>query len=230
MSVLTCRTAAVAIVAALAVQQFLLERKTGSDQAYQRHICQVAQDAPLRVGAWIGSDVPVPLQAVIKLKPDVLISRQFTNIADGRTAGLLLEHCTDAHDMAGHYPAHCFPANGWTFVASRPRDWLMDNLQLRGMEYTFAMTDETTAREKKIVVVNCLFRPGGLVLRDMDEMAQASALTSPDGSGSGQLQLYFDSQMPAEKRDAAVVELLHGYRELIEAILAKIPPDCAAVH
>jgi hypothetical protein len=230
MTVLLCRTAAAVILAALAVQQYVLERRTGSAEAYQRHIRQIAQTAPLRVGAWIGRDVPVPAEAQVKLKPNMLISRLFTNVADGRTAGLLLEHCADAHDMAGHFPPHCFPANGWTAVASRPRDWSVDGLHLTGTEYTFALTDETAGVQKSMVVMNCLFRPGGLVLRDMDELARASALSGGEGVGAGQLQFYFDSQMPAGQRDAAAVELLRGYRELIEAILADVHADGAGVH
>jgi hypothetical protein len=201
------------------VQQQRLSRAPVGEVQYRARIREAGLAAPLRIGSWVGQDVPVPLQAVAKLMPEVMISRRFTNVADGTTMGFLLEYCPDAHDMAGHFPPHCFPANGWSPRSARARDWAVEGLKIEGMEYTFSFADERGEGERTEVVMNCMLRPGA-VLRDMDALARANLLGGGESVGAGQLQLYFDPVTPPERRDAAATELIRGHMVLIRAILA----------
>ena len=75
--------------------------------------------------------------------------------------------------------------------------------------------------ERRIFVVNCLFRPGGQVFVDMAGMSRSIAGAWGQSSGAGQLQVYFDGDASRVERDAAVDVLVKGYEPVLNAILAE---------
>jgi hypothetical protein len=216
------RVLALLILAAIGIQRAVAMHRPASMVRYHEKIRAVADLVPKHIGAWVGQDVPVAVQATTLLRPNVMISRRYVNIENGLTAGFLLVHCSDAHAMAGHFPLRCYPARGWDVRSAVARDWMVDGLAITGMEYTFSLPDERMgAREPRLVVVaNCLLRPGGKVLRDMDAMVSSVIGAGGQSSGAGQLQIYFDAGVSQEDRDAAIVTLVSGYAETIRTILA----------
>lgn len=216
------RILGVLILAVVSIQRAVAMHRPASMVRNHEHIRALADAIPHRIGPWIGEDVAVPVQALTVLRPNVILSRRYTNLGNGHTAGFILVHCSDAHAMAGHFPLRCYAARGWDIQSSKARDWILDGLPLTGMEYTFSMKTEgfSTREFQSIIVANCLFRPGGTVLRDMDAMVKSVIGAGGQASGAGQLQIYFDAGVPQEERDAAIVELAGGTKELIEAILS----------
>ncbi len=187
----------------------------------KRAIRGAAALVPTRIGTWIGQDVDVPVQALAVLKPNVMISRRYTNVENGTVAGLMLVHCGNAHHMAGHFPLRCYPARGWVLQSAESRDWDAGGINITGSEYHFHLDALSNhADDQSIVVVNCLLRPNGQILRDMDHMSRTIIGAGGAASGAGQLQVYFDSSVPREQRDAAVETVLGGCKPLIQAILA----------
>jgi hypothetical protein len=188
---------------------------------YDQLIQASAEKVPANLGIWFGRDEKVPNQAVSTLRPNVLISRTFTNIENNLHAGVLLVHCADAHHMVGHYPLRCYPLQGWQLQASEARRWMAGDLPLDGMEYRFTRPAEVPgAPDESIVVANCLFRPNGKVLRDMDALSKSIVGAAGPMLGAGQLQIYFDSTIPRQQRDEAVARLANGYRPVLDAILS----------
>jgi len=209
------------MLAGMAVQGYFAAHKAPDIERYQQRIREVAARLPMRSGSWVGEDVAVPTQSLDVLKPNVIIGRHYLNIENGLAAGVLLVHCGDAHYMVGHFPLRCYPAQGWQVRESFPRDWTVGSLVLTGMEYHFYRSSKMDfSGEQSIIVANCLLRPGGRVLRDMDEMTRTIIGAGGSSSGAGQVQVYFDATVPQAQRDKAIVELMNGYRPLIEAILA----------
>ena len=216
------RLLAVLILAAIGLQRAVAMHRPASVVRYHEHIRTVAESVPKHIGVWVGEDVPVAVQATTLLRPNVMISRRYVNIGTGLTAGLLLVHCSDAHAMAGHFPLRCYPARGWNVVSSLPRDWTADGMAIAGMEYTFSLPNEGigASGERRVVVANCLMRPGGKVLRDMDAMVASVIGAGGQASGAGQLQIYFDARIPQNERDAAIESLIGAYAGTIQAILS----------
>jgi hypothetical protein len=216
------RLLALLILAAIGIQRAVAMHRPASMVRYHGKIRAAADVVPQHIGAWVGQDVPVAVQAATLLRPNVMISRRYVNIENGLTAGFLFVHCSDAHAMAGHFPLRCYPARGWDVRSAIARDWIVDGLAITGMEYTFSLANERLGAgdSRLVVVANCLLRPGGKVLRDMDAMVASVIGAGGQASGAGQLQIYFDAAVPQEERDAAIVTLVGGYAATIRTILS----------
>src|SRR5260221_10175017 len=98
------RIIVVVVLAGIAVHRYFVVHTPPEVKRYHANIRVVAQDVPQRIGAWIGQDVRVPVQALTMLRPNVMLSRRYVNVENGTTVGLLLVHCSDAHAMSGHFP------------------------------------------------------------------------------------------------------------------------------
>lgn len=208
------------MLAGIAIQRYVTAHSPVQVDAYRLRIRAAADAVPHHIGAWVSQDVSVPVQALSMLKPNVMISRRYLNVENGATAGLVLVHCSDAHDMAGHFPLRCYPAQGWELRSSRPRDWEAGGLKLTGTEYEFVRDDESGKGQSHIFLANCLFRPGGKVLRDMNALARSIVGAGGEATGAGQIQIYFDATVAPEQRDAAINALVGGYRPVLDAILS----------
>jgi hypothetical protein len=215
------RLLAVTLFGAIALQNSLTVHRTPDVERYNARIREAAELIPARIGSWIGQDVKVPARALTVLRPNVLISRQYVNVETGQRAGFMLVHCDDAHLMVGHFPMRCYPADGWQLVHAEPRDWLVGDLRLTGTEYEFFMQEigGQINGEQRIIVANCLLRPGGLVLRDMEALSHSIIGAEGEATGAGQVQVYFDASVPKSARDNAIASLVAGYRPVIDAIV-----------
>jgi len=216
---------AVSLLGLMAGHRFMMVHRTPAVEAYHANIRAAAAALPTRIGPWVGQDTPVPAQATTLLRPNVMISRRYTNIESGVSASFILVHCADAHDMAGHFPLRCYPAQGWTPASEAERDWPAQAAMLMtGSEYCFERhTDRGGAGSKQsVIVANALLRPGNIVYRNMDQLTGSILGAGGQAAGAGQLQIVFDVSVPAAERDAAVSQLVEGHRTVIAAILAPI--------
>lgn len=213
------RLLGVMLLLAIGVERYASGHRSPNVARYQEQIRRAAEHVPICIGAWVGQDTHVPAQALTVLKPNVMISRVYTNVENGLTAGVMLVHCSDAHSMVGHFPLRCYPADGWAVQSSTPRDWTVDDLKLAGTEYQFSM-QPAGAAPKTIVVANCLLRPDHRVLRNMQELSDTLSGADGTSSGAGQIQVYFQCDIPPEQRERAITELLRGFRPVLDAILS----------
>lgn len=212
----------VLIILTIGAHRYSTLRHPAGIVEYRRQVRESAASVPDRIGPWVGTDVPIQARAIKVLDPNLMISRRYINVEDGTVAGISLVHCADAHDMVGHYPMRCYPAQGWNVRSAQPREWVVGDLRMTGMEYEFLTESFEGARRRDITVINCMFRPDGIVLRDMEALSRSIIGAGGQSSGAGQIQIYFDSQIPREKRDAAVVVLVEGYKPVLGAMLAPV--------
>ena len=219
------RILAVVMIVAMAGHRYATVRRPVSAEDYFQHIRATGATVPSHAEGWVGVDVPVAAQAVQVLHPNLLVSRRYTNVENGLTAGFLLVHCSDAHDMAGHFPPRCYPAAGWDMKAARPVTFNVAGLRLDGYEYEFTRSSLDGQRAHgSITVVNTLLRPGGRVFADMAAMTESIIGAGGQSSGAAQIQVTFDGAFPADRRDAAVEALVGSYRAVVDAVLSTPRP------
>src|SRR4051812_21079638 len=105
------RSCALLMLLAIGAHRLAAGRVAPGVEAYHQRIRQAAAAAPTQIHGWVGQDMTVPTQALSVLAPNAIISRRYSNVENGLSAGVLVVHCSDAHDMAGHFPDRCYPAD-----------------------------------------------------------------------------------------------------------------------
>ncbi len=176
---------------------------------------------------WTGADVPVATAATELLRPNTILSRDYVKQGSGFTATLLIVDCSDARDLQGHYPPRCYPAQGQQLLASSPRTWHLNNLDINGMVYEFSK-DELGDRQ---VVYNFFITPcvpgvavshkelNGAICRDMDDVYISGEDYQRRYFGAAEFQLVMSGTMSAEERDAAFVDLITPIQGVIRTLM-----------
>jgi hypothetical protein len=214
------RILAVALLCAMGAYRIHSMHAPADVTAYHAAIRESVKDVPHRIDAWVGRDVEPSVQATMLLHPNLMISRQYLDLESGRSVGFLLVHCTDAHDMAGHFPLRCYPAQDWKVVSATPKDWNTASLAITGMEYEFSKSAEIGGHgDSHLIVANFLLRPGH-ILRDMDAMVALIRGAGGQAQGAAQVQVCFDASVPPDARDKIVKTFITAYEPVIRAILA----------
>jgi hypothetical protein len=178
----------------------------------------VAAASPTHFGTWVSLDAPIPEAAITMLRPNLTISRKYSNIETGEEATLLLVQCRDARDLFGHYPPVCYAAHGFKVIESSARDWQLDGLTIHGMEYTFTSTRPDVMTS--MVIYDFMILPNGKTCRDMDGVYASARDPQRRQLGAAQLQILLSPTMPQEQRDALFLSLVQSNRPTINAILA----------
>lgn len=195
-------------------------RVRGAEAAsHQGWVRRMAQDAvPLSAGDWLGRDVAAPAAAISMLRPNVLVTRSFENLRTGETASVLFVQCSDARDLLGHYPPVCYPAHGYTLLASAARDWRIGGAQVEGRRYRFAGRDAEGAAGT--VVDNFMVLPGGGFARDMDGVDRVATDARLRHLGVAEVQVVTDGAMSDERRDEVFAELVELMLPLVQCVQA----------
>ena len=207
--------ASVILLATMAYANMQRAKPEDSDP-YHAQVAEVAHNLPARFGAWVSETRPPMREAIEILQPNVMINRVYRNVDTGNTATVLLVHCRNARDLAGHYPPICYPAHGWSPTDSRAKDWRVGDLTVRGTEYRFSFDriDGTT----EIVICNFMMLPGGRLERDMDGIRKAAADYTRRFYGAGQIQILLSAELPEADRDEIIRQMLQANQPIIEVI------------
>ena len=208
-------TVSVGLLVAMGIGS-LTRTKPKDIEPYHQAVRDAVGALPMRIGSWVGTDNEIPRAAIQLLHPNVLFNRKYRNLKTGHTATLMLVHCKDARDIAGHYPPICYPAHGWTLESDKPDVWLINDLEIHGTEYGFSFDHlgETT----RTVIQNFMVMPNGQILPDMQGVRKAAADYTRHFYGAAQIQLVTRADIPKRVRDAFLQELLGPNEDLIETL------------
>lgn len=199
-----------------------LRRVTPADAApFHAKVKSAEPDLPMSFGDWEGEEVPIPRAAVVLLKPNVILHRNFTNKKLRQNAGFLLVQCQDARDLVGHYPPVCYKANGFVQTAANPRDWQVGELTIHGLEYEFSKT--SGGHVEAMIVNNFMVLPEGEMVRDMTGVEKVAEDYRKQFYGAAQIQVVIGARTPIEERTRIVQEILTAHLEIIRAMSGGIP-------
>jgi hypothetical protein len=185
-------------------------------EPYHARVREAQKLLPNTIGDWVGEDRPADKDAVKMLRPNVLMTRQYTNVVTGRRATLLLVQVGDARDLMHHYPPVCYVNQGWKQVESEPKHWKVDDYDIRGVEYQFAKSsfDGTAA----MYVSDFMIMPDGRFMPDMDSIYAQAADLNRRFYGAAQIQVIPDATVSPSEREAIVRTLVSGNRAIVDAI------------
>lgn len=214
--------------------------------AEKHHIaCQNAIDAIPRTiaapdGLWTGTDAKVPDAAVALLGNPAILCREYVREGSDQSAQLLIVDCRDARDLQGHYPPHCYPAQGRALIdfnsaagqQGEPRVWHLHGMDITGIEYHFAPSSETDSEK---VVYNFFVLPyvpgatvshkelDGVICSDIDSVYKSGEDYQRRYFGAAEFQLITGSQMSREQRDQAFADLLGPNENVIRLLENRDP-------
>jgi hypothetical protein len=187
---------------------------------YHARLREIRQSTPIAFGHWVGQDLEEPVEAAEQLHPNVFISRRYHNTVDRRYVDLLLVQCWDVRDLVPHFPPVCYPGRGLSETSSQTMDWKVGDLTVHLTEYEFEAINFET--DKLTIVENFMILPDGRTCRDMTEVRKDIALNTRF-FGAAQVQLVFQSDVPAEEREKICRAFIQAYQPLIDAIRSGVP-------
>lgn len=162
--------------------------------ARHERIRRVLEGVPLRCGEWIGEEQPLAPAAVELLRPNASLSRSYRRIGSDDRIALSVIHCSDARDMAGHYPPICYPAHGWSLVRrSEIPEFGGVSVEQAGRADEFESMTLTLQDQRTLPLRVYRFSRMGEGLSEL-KMTILSAFILPDGSWSSELGVVRDMQ------------------------------------
>ncbi len=185
--------------------------------AHQKAVALAVEQAPYRIGQWVGRDMAVPPAAIRLLRPNAILSRRFRRIGEDWTLDVLLVHCTDARDMRGHFPPICYPFAGWE--AMPPRAGRESELMVAGQPmpvriYEFRRVEDGI-REARIRICNTFILPDGTITTDIRQINRLTERLALAATGIAQLQIVSRSDVDEERIARAADEILTGMPKLL---------------
>jgi hypothetical protein len=178
-------------------------------------------------GMWFGQNIDQPKAAVELLRPNIILSRRYTNTSDQdkfrtRICDVLIVQCWNSRDMVGHYPENCYHNTGETLVEKRPRKWQIGERQIIGTEYIF----ERYSRGQPLrrCVYNFLVVPGEGPLRGIVPDIKAVNKAAEDYQwrhfGAAQFQFVFQANEvdSREERDRIFKTLMGSNMGVFDAL------------
>lgn len=186
----------------------------------------------LAQGRWTGREMPLPTAAQKLLRPNAVVSRIYEDNSKGelsaagtigreRVATLLIVQCRDSRDMLGHYPPRCYRSHGMEQQSAKPRDWVVGDLVIPGVEYEFEQ--KLLGQTNRTTVYNFFVVPGSRsnkpLRRDMDAVREAAEDYQQRHYGAAQFQVVFQAPSSA---DLPQIERDEIFRTLIEPTIPVI--------
>jgi hypothetical protein len=197
-----------------------LERQTfpsPEDSApYHERVRAEVEAIPHIAGTWEGVDIDVPKPAQKLLRPNAVLARQYRNRESGDIAALILVHCADTRDLAGHYPPVCYPAQGWIDRGCREVTVTFGGRDVVLSRYVFSRS--MLDREATLVVYDFFVIPGKGPVPDMESVGRAAADYLVRPFGAAQVQVVMHDVLPDDHERRIAAEILEPASAAIRAI------------
>jgi hypothetical protein len=199
----------------------MLHGRPGDVDGYLMRV-RNAPAMPLEIGEWVGKEQEMPQAAVKMLKPNVEISREYTNGKTGEWVQFLLVECSDGRDLAGHYPPNCYPGIGWTLVGQEAKTWKVGSMEIPGVEYEFVM--HGALQQGHIFADDFFVMPDGSFVADMARFNRASADYRKHYYGAAQVEVTCGGETLPRDRDARFAMLVGACEPLLNVIRSGCKP------
>lgn len=172
---------------------------------------------PNKIGDFIGTPVDVTPSAIRLLRPNRLLQRAYLDPWTGRGLTLLVVHCGNVRDMAGHYPPNCYPAHGWRMERTEDAGVTIAGSPAPAVLYEFSQRVGVT--DSRMHVLNFFVLPSRRagVVADISAVDSARGARRTAGLGAAQVQ------MVATDRELLMdPEVVAAFMQAIEPVVTEI--------
>ncbi|MDX2132712.1 MAG: exosortase-associated EpsI family protein [Planctomycetota bacterium] len=210
--------AALGLLVLLGWSLFVAPRPRASE-AYLAEIRTLVQDIPYAIGPMVGTDIEVVPAAARMLKPNAIFQRVYRDPLKGHSLSLVIVHCQDVRDLAGHYPPICYPSAGWR--ESAPRDVApiaMEELQIPVTRYEFLRRQQHN--EETVRVFSFFVKPSGeRLVPDMGDVERSARMPEAASLGAAHIMIGIPADQDPQTTDRLVRDALREIRPLVRAIM-----------
>jgi hypothetical protein len=212
------------ILAVLLLAGILLERMgyaTAQDaEPFHAAVQQAAEKVPPAFNTWKGTPVPVPAPARKLLKPSTMLAREYTDIARNISATLVIIHCPDTRDLAGHYPDRCYPSIGWGRVGeTKDIGFVVAGTTIPMRRYEFVKN--SLELETRQVVYGTFLIPGSGIAPSIEAVYERAADYRTRLYGATQVQIIFGDGFPSHEEQRVVTDFLEQAWPVISIVKNK---------
>ena len=107
---------------------------------------------PIRIGQWVGRDVPISENIQRVAGNDDFLSRLYVNESSDQWVNIYIAYTARPRSMLGHRPQVCYPANGWIHENTEHIQLVSNSGQkIKCLLHNF---QKSTAGSEEIVVLN----------------------------------------------------------------------------
>lgn len=196
------------------MQQYVLH--TDPDPHHER-VRIAVENIPVRFGDWEGADANIPPAAGQLLRPNAILGRHYHNPERGVWATLVVVHCRDPRDMAGHYPPNCYPGNGWRQGgAPLAVECRVDDAVIPLAAYQFSRTEHHRISSR--IIYNFFVLPREGMVTEMDRVRRATGDYRSRPYGAAQIQILMDASTPEAERERILREMMQVLAPVIEVL------------
>lgn len=213
---------ALAMIGGIFVQRLSFAAEVEEVAPYHAKVRAAVDAMPEQIGDWVSEEIEIPAAAVALLKPNAIFGRRYVNSLTGRQVDLLVVHCRDARDMAGHYPPVCYPSSGWTEEDRAMMQFGSIGLDAPWARYEFSRI--ASGYNVQMTVLNVMVLPDGRIVHTMDAVREQAADYRSRFLGAGQIQFVFSGDPTKQECESIVSEFMPEVAPLIATISGGAKP------
>jgi len=167
---------------------------------------------PMRIGQWVGRDVPISGAVLDVAANDDYLSRLYVNESNNQWVNVYIAYTARPRTMLGHRPRVCYPANGWAHKNTEHIQVISNSgRKIRCLLHHF---QKSTSESEEIIVLNYYIVNGRLT--DDESVFTGIGWRTPNIDGNPAryvAQVQINSVQENSVRQAAkdVTDLVLGY-------------------
>lgn len=218
-----------AVLCAMLVWSTLTNARPAASPEYLAEVRERVRALPYSIGPMVGTDIEVVAAAAEMLNPNVIMQRVYRDPLSGNLVSLVIVHCEDVRDLAGHYPPVCYPNAGWTEKADRElREIELADARVSATRYHFARKQELS--EDAITVTSFFVLPASDISFAPDMVAVDLAARSPKmaGLGAAHIMMITPDSQPADVSQRLVMDVANALRPILRSITEPPSAELAA--
>jgi len=167
---------------------------------------------PIRIGQWVGRDVPISETVLEMAANDDFLSRLYMNESSNQWANVYVAYTATPRTMLGHRPQVCYPANGWTHENTEHVQVISNSgRKIRCLLHNF---QKSTPKTEEIVVLNYYIVNGQIT--DDESVFSGLGWRTPNIDGNparyvAQIQISSLLEMSVRSVARDLTDLIMGY-------------------
>ena len=176
---------------------------------------------PMRIGQWVGRDVPIAETVLEVAANDDFLSRLYVNDSRNQWANVYIAYTARPRTMSGHRPQVCYPANGWTQEGTEHIQIISNSG--RTVKCLLHHFQKSTSETEEIIVLNYYIVNGRLT--DDESVFTGIGWRTPNIDGDPAryvAQVQISSEFENSVREAA--------QDMVEVMLESLPDENGQVR